>query len=105
MPRRKLAPPLPLALLFALTAAPSASAFSPPTSPTPAGTQTDPGLILVIVVIPVVLLALVWMGYIFWLIFHKGENVGSGSPPPPENRHRSPSNRSQEPPDPPGNVG
>ena len=66
---------------------------------------TDPGLILVIVVIPVVLLALIWMGYIFWLIFHEGENVGSGAPPPPEDRHRPPANRSPEPPDPPGNVG
>ena len=96
--------------MLVLTAAPSASALGSATSPsvTPAaGSQptTDPGLILVIVVIPVVLLALIWMGYIFWLIFHEGENVGSGSPPPPENRHRPPSNRSQEPPDPPGNVG
>ena len=58
-----------------------------------------------VVVIPVVLLALIWMGYIFWLIFHEGENVGSGSPPPPENRDRTPPNRSPDPPDQPGNVG
>lgn len=45
---------------------------------------TDPGLILVVVVIPVVLVALIWLGYIFWLIFHEGENIGSGSPPPPK---------------------
>jgi len=94
-----------VAAVSLLLATHSALALSSPTSPTPAGPQTDPGLILVIVVIPVVLLALVWMGYIFWLLFHKGENVGSGSPPPPEDRHRPPSNRSQEPPDPPGNVG
>ena len=107
LPRRQLA--LPLALLFALTAAPSVSALSPPVSPTanptPAGPQTDPGLILVVVVIPVVLVALIWLGYIFWLIFHEGENVGSGSPPPPATRRRSPSNRSPEPPDQPGSVG
>ena len=30
--------------------------------------------------IPVVLVALIWLGYIFWLIFHEGENIGSGSP-------------------------
>lgn len=65
----------------------------------------DPGLILVIVVIPVVLVALIWLGYIFWLIFHEGENVGSGSPLPPKERHRVPPNRSQEPPDQPGSVG
>ena len=103
LPRRQLA--LPLALLFALTAAPSVSALSPPNSPTPAGPQTDPGLILVIVVIPVVLVALIWLGYIFWLIFHEGENVGSGSPPPPEDRRQPPSNGSQEPPDQPRSVG
>lgn len=103
LPRRQLA--LPLALLFALTAAPSAAALSQPTSPTPAEPQTDPGLILVIVVIPVVLLALIWMGYIFWLIFHEGENVGSGAPPPPRNPRQPPPNRSAEPPDQPGNVG
>ena len=67
--------------------------------------STDPGLILVVVVIPVVLLALIWMGYIFWLIFHEGENVGSGGPPPPGHRDQRPPNRSPDPPDQPGNVG
>ena len=67
--------------------------------------STDPGLILVIVVIPVVLLALIWMGYIFWLIFHEGENVGSGGPPPPGDRDQRPPKRSPDPPDHPGNVG
>ena len=100
-PLRQLA--LPLALLLVLTAARSAAALSPPNSPTPAEPQTDPGLILVIVVIPVVLVALIWLGYIFWLIFHEGENVGSGDPLPPESRR--PSNRRPEPPDQPGNVG
>ena len=102
-----------LALLLAkvgLTASASPVAalgqsISPSATPAAESSPTDPGLILVIVVIPVVLLALIWMGYIFWLIFHEGENVGSGAPPPPENRHRPPANRSQEPPDPPGNVG
>ena len=42
------------------------------------GLATDPGLILVIVVIPVVLLALIWLGYIFWLIFHNYEILGLG---------------------------
>lgn len=77
-------------------------------APTPAAGDSppaDPGLILVIVVIPVVLLALIWMGYIFWLIFHEGENVGSGDPLPPDDRSHRPSNRSPEPPDQPGNVG
>ena len=61
----------------------SASALGPPTSPTatPAAdlSVTDPGLILAVVVIPVILVALIWLGYIFWLIFHEGENIGSGS--------------------------
>lgn len=100
---------LPLALLLVLTSAPSAAALGPSTSPTanptPAGPQTDPGLILVLVVFPVVLVALVWLGYIFWLIFHEGENVGSGAPPPGGNRHRSPPNGRPEPPDQPGSVG
>ena len=69
------------------------------------GLATDPGLILVIVVIPVVLLALIWLGYIFWLIFHEGENVGSGSPPPREDRGQAPPNGRPEPPDQPGSVG
>ena len=75
---------MPLATLLWLGAAPSALALSPSTSPTatPAAdlSVTDPGLILVVVVIPVVLVALIWLGYIFWLIFHEGENIGSGSP-------------------------
>jgi len=66
---------------------------------------TDPGLILVIVVIPVVLLALIWLGYIFWLIFHEGENVGSGAPPPREDPGQAPPNGKPEPPDQPGSVG
>ncbi len=107
MPRRKLAPLIGAAIL--LVATPSVSALNPPASPTanptPTGTQTDPGLILVIVVIPVVLLALIWMGYIFWLIFHEGENVGSGGPPPPGDRGQRPPDRSPDPPDQPGNVG
>ena len=87
------------ALLFAAAlvsiAAPSALAFSPPArptaSPTPGGlTATDPGLILVVVVIPVVLVALIWLGYIFWLIFHEGENVGSGDPVPRDKDDRRP---------------
>lgn len=102
-PLRQLA--LPLALLLVLTTAPSVLALSPPTSPTPAEPQTDPGLILVIVVIPVVLVALIWLGYIFWLIFHEGENVGSGSPPPSGNRGQRPPNGRDEPPDKPGSVG
>lgn len=90
-------------------AAPSARALSPSATPvaTPAAESAiaDPGLILVIVVIPVVLLALIWMGYIFWLIFHEGENVGSGAPPPTGSRGQRPPNRSPDPPDQPGNVG
>ena len=69
------------------------------------GLATDPGLILVIVVIPVVLLALIWLGYIFWLIFHEGENVGSGAPPPREDPGQAPPNGKPEPPDQPGSVG
>ena len=69
---------------------PSALALSPSTSPTATPSAdlsaTDPGLILVVVVIPVVLVALIWLGYIFWLIFHEGENIGSGSPPPRVNQ-------------------
>ena len=88
MRRRKFT--VPLATLLWLGAAPSALALSPSTSPTatPAAdlSVTDPGLILVVVVIPVVLVALIWLGYIFWLIFHEGENVGSGSPV--ASRHR-----------------
>ena len=107
LPRRQLA--LPLALLLVLTTAPSVLALSPPTSPTanptPAEPQTDPGLILVVVVIPVVLVALIWLGYIFWLIFHEGENIGSGASLPPESRERQPPNRRPEPPDQPGSVG
>ena len=108
LPRRQLA--LPLALLLVLTTAPSVLALSPSTSPTAVPTTgspstTDPGLILVVVVIPVVLVALIWLGYIFWLIFHEGENVGSGAPPPPGTRRQPPPNRSQEPPDQPGSVG
>ena len=38
----------------------------------------DAGVRLAVIVIPVLLLALAWLGYIFWLIFHEGENVGSG---------------------------
>ena len=53
---------------------------------------TDPGLILAVVVIPVILVALMWLGYIFWLIFHEGENVGSGSPETRENRGKRPPN-------------
>ncbi|MCY3895439.1 MAG: hypothetical protein OXG17_03100 [Chloroflexi bacterium] len=102
-----------LALLLAkaglITSVSPVAALAPSVSPgaTPDAdlSVTDPGLILVIVVIPVVLVALIWMGYIFWLIFDEGENVGSGAPPPPGNRHRPPANRSQEPPDQPGNVG
>ena len=66
---------------------------------------TDPGLILVVVVIPVVLVALIWLGYIFWLIFHEGENIGSGSPPPRVNQAEQPPDRRQEPPERPGSVG
>jgi len=103
----------PLALLLAALlglSTTSALALSPPTSPTATPTAgnspaADPGLILVVVVIPVVLLALIWMGYIFWLIFHEGENVGSGAPPPPANRRQPPPNRSTDPPDQPGSVG
>ena len=88
-----------LALLFAAAlvsiAAPSALALGPPASPTasptPGGlTATDPGLVLVVVVIPVVLVALIWLGYIFWLIFHEGENVGSGDPAPRDKDNRRP---------------
>ncbi len=108
MPRRKLALPIGAAIL--LIAIPSVLALGPSASPTATPTAgnapaADPGLILVVVVIPVVLLALIWMGYIFWLIFHEGENVGSGSPPPEGNRHRSPPDGRPEPPDHPGNVG
>lgn len=38
----------------------------------------EAGVRLAVIVIPVLLLALAWLGYIFWLIFHEGENVGSG---------------------------
>jgi len=38
----------------------------------------DQGFRLAVILIPVLLLALAWLGYIFWLIFHEGENVGSG---------------------------
>ncbi|MDE2903343.1 MAG: hypothetical protein OXP73_09990 [Chloroflexota bacterium] len=105
---RKLVLPLSAGLVAASTSA--ALALAPPTSPpsTPAAGSpptTDPGLILVVVVIPVVLVALIWLGYIFWLIFHEGENVGSGSPLPPEDPDRQPSNRSPGPPDQPGSVG
>ena len=60
------------------------------TAATDVPSTPDPGLILVIVVIPVVLLALIWMGYIFWLIFHEGENVGSGDPAPRDNGKQRP---------------
>ncbi|MCY3956863.1 MAG: hypothetical protein OXG65_01050 [Chloroflexi bacterium] len=103
MPRQMYGLVLAVALLAG--GASPAAALGPPASPTPTGTQTDPGLILVVVVIPVVLVALIWMGYIFWLIFHEGENVGSGAPLPPGDRARRPSNGSPEPPDHPGNVG
>ena len=69
------------------------------------GLATDPGLILVVVVIPVVLLALIWLGYIFWLIFHEGENVGSGAPPPREDPGQTPPDGRPEPPEQPGSVG
>jgi len=106
MPRRKLT--LLAGAVIPLLATPSVLALSPPASPTATATAngqgpTDPGLILVVVVIPVVLVALIWLGYIFWLIFHEGENVGSGDPLPPESRR--PSNRRPEPPDQPGSVG
>ena len=105
--RRKLA--LPVALLLFLTTSPSALALSPSASPTaaptPGGPQTDPGLILVIVVIPAVLLALIWLGYIFWLIFHEGENVGSGSPEPPDTRGRQAPDGDREPPEGPRSIG
>ena len=87
----------------ALALAPSVSPTATPPATSPP--TTDPGLILVIVVIPVVLLALIWLGYIFWLIFHEGENVGSGSPPPREDRGQAPPNGRPEPPDQPGSVG
>ncbi len=99
-----------LATALLSIAIPSAAAVSPPTSPTAAPTPasqgtTDPGLILVVVVIPVVLLALIWLGYIFWLIFHEGENVGSGAPLPREDPGQTPPNGRPEPPDQPGSVG
>ena len=98
-----------LATLLVLGGATSAAALSPSASPTPTpATQAsvaDPGLILVVVVIPVVLVSLIWLGYIFWLIFHEGENVGSGSQPPRVNRDQRPPDRRQEPPDQPGSVG
>ena len=107
MPRRKLA--LVLATVLLAIGASPASALSPSTSPTATPTAdlsvTDPGLILVVVVIPVVLVALIWLGYIFWLIFHEGENVGSGSPEPRDNRGQRPPDRRQEPPERPGSVG
>ena len=108
MPRRKLA--LVLATVLLAIGASPASALSPSTSPTATPTAdlsvTDPGLILVVVVIPVVLVALIWLGYIFWLIFHEGENVGSGSQPPRVNQAgQRPSDRRQEPPERPGSVG
>ncbi len=73
-----------LAALLVFAAAPPAAALSPSISPTstPAAgglSASDPGLILAVVVIPVILVALIWLGYIFWLIFHEGENIGSGS--------------------------
>ena len=77
----------------------------PPSTPSADLSVTDPGLILVVVVIPVVLVALIWLGYIFWLIFHEGENIGSGSPPPRVNQAERPSDRRQEPPERPGSVG
>jgi hypothetical protein len=82
------------AVLLALTAT-TTRALSQSATPvaTPAAVDSptpDPGLILVIVVIPVVLLALIWMGYIFWLIFHEGENVGSGDPAPHDNGKQRP---------------
>ena len=107
MRRRKFA--LTLATLLSLGAAPSALALSPSTSPTATPTAdlsvTDPGLILVLVVIPVVVVALIWLGYIFWLIFHEGENVGSGTPPPRVDRRSPPPNGRPEPPDKPGSIG
>ena len=107
MRRRKIT--VPLATLLWLGAAPSALALSPSTSPTATPSAdlsaTDPGLILVVVVIPVVLVALIWLGYIFWLIFHEGENIGSGSPPPRVNQAKRPPDSRQEPPERPGSVG
>ena len=107
MRRRKIT--VPLATLLWLGAASSALALSPSTSPTATPSAdlsvTDPGLILVVVVIPVVLVALIWLGYIFWLIFHEGENIGSGSPPPRVNQAKQPPDRRQEPPEWPGSVG
>ena len=107
MPRRNLV--LLIAGVLHSIAAPSALALSPSTSPTatPAAdlSVTDPGLILVVVVIPVVVIALIWLGYIFWLIFHEGENVGSGSPEPRDRRTQRPPHGRGEPPDEPGSVG
>ena len=107
MPRRKLA--LVLATVLLAIGASPASALSPSTSPTATPSAdlsvTDPGLILVVVVIPVVLVALIWLGYIFWLIFHEGENIGSGSQPPRVNQPKRPPDRRQEPPERPGSVG
>lgn len=107
MPRRKIA----TALTTILLAVPAPTADALGTSASPTATPgddlsvTDPGLILAVVVIPVILVALIWLGYIFWLIFHEGENVGSGSPPPREPRGRRPPNGSGEPPERPGSVG
>lgn len=108
MPRRTLV--LLVAAVLLVAGASPAAALSPSTSPTAtpiASSQgtTDPGLVLVLVVFPVVLVALIWLGYIFWLIFHEGENVGSGAPPPRVDRDRRPPNGRREPPDQPGGVG
>ncbi len=60
----------------------AARALSTEASPTPAGSAGgDVGVVLVAVVVPVMIVALVWLGYIFWLIFHEGENVGAGGRP------------------------
>ena len=40
--------------------------------------DVDDGLRLAVVVIPVLVIALLWLAYIFWLIFH-GEQDGDSS--------------------------
>ena len=89
-----------LAIVAAGAVTPAAGAQTPDAAPTPiaapsgedagepgtsdTGTDQNPGLLLAVLVPPVVLVALIWLAYIFRLIFTAPSGGGNGPDQPPD---------------------
>ncbi len=95
-----------LAIVAAGAVMPAAGAQTPDAAPTPiaapsgedagepgtsdTGTDQNPGLLLAVLVPPVVLVALIWLAYIFRLIFTEPSGGGNGPGQPPDAGGKAP---------------